>query len=86
MDKEDKQEILSVLADAKKYIKYAHDDAESRHDTHGIDYMSTPLYEIMRGTEKLLERIDSIITESATDSDSLRRRCTGNCRRLIAIP
>lgn len=65
MTNEDKKEILSVLAEAKKYIKYAHDDAESRHDSYGDDYMSMPLYEIMKDTEKLLERIDAIVSGEA---------------------
>lgn len=58
MDYEEQQAALSALRDARRFVKQAHDDAESRHDSYGEFYMDSVQYEIMQETDLLISQID----------------------------
>lgn len=66
---EEQDAVLLSLKRARVYIQQAHDNAESRHDTYGEDYMSGALYEVMEDTDKLLNEIDELLGEQNVLAD-----------------
>lgn len=52
-------DLVSIARDARKFVQMVRDDAESRHDSYGDEYMSGGLYEIMGEADALLKRIDA---------------------------
>jgi hypothetical protein len=64
MDRDQQLVALQALRDARKWVEHAHDEAEAEHDEPGEMYMDYGLYEIMKETEALLDRIDGVLKES----------------------
>ena len=62
LDYEEVAESVSPLKEARRYIEAAHDSAENRYNRYGDDYMSSDLYEVMQETNRLISRIDAIIS------------------------
>ena len=58
---EDYEKAIELLERSKRYLQFAHDDAEAKHDNYGENYMDSGWYEVMEETEALMLEIDRAV-------------------------
>ena len=58
---ENYEKAIAVIIESMEIIRKVHDDAESKHDSYGELYMDSVVYETMKETDDIIEKMKEVI-------------------------
>ena len=58
---ENYEKAIAVITESMEIIRKAHNDAECKHETYGEFYMDSVVYETMKETDDIIEKMKEVI-------------------------